>query len=222
MVLELLEQRTGALVPQHLHHRDQRPVAGGLGDAQVEHAIRVERRLLAFDFRVHCVERLLDRRELACRLPTSPPAPRIRSRSRSARAAARTVPPRTPPPRSAAPRPAAQARRCPTRCAPRRAPPPPARSAPRAPTAATPPTPARDRAPAAGARPARTRPHVSAPGSAPRSGGTGAGARCSGTAWMRAGFARSRRLGRNGGNAAQPAASTRARRLIRCAKLVKW
>ena len=50
VVLELLVERPGALLPQHLDHGDQRAVAGGLGDAHVEEPVAGERLVLA------CVE----------------------------------------------------------------------------------------------------------------------------------------------------------------------
>ena len=52
MMLELLVKRTGALLPQHLHDGDQRSVAGGLRDAQMEQTILSERLACHRSFRV--------------------------------------------------------------------------------------------------------------------------------------------------------------------------
>src|SRR6185436_19248999 len=43
VVLELLVERAGALVPQHLDDLHERAVAGGLRDAHVEHPVAAER-----------------------------------------------------------------------------------------------------------------------------------------------------------------------------------
>ena len=55
----------GALLPQHLDDRDQRAVAGGLGDPQDETADRRRAAAVAAPMlALHLVERLLHRRDL--------------------------------------------------------------------------------------------------------------------------------------------------------------
>ena len=160
VVLELLVQRPGALVPQHLDDRDQRAVPRRLGDADVEQLVAGQRLLVGVELPLHHARALPRWPRPAASSPISRRAPRIRLRSRGARAAARTARPRRA--RRAAPRrclrPPGPARRSPTRSAPRPGPRPRARSAPRAPTAATRRAASRGRAPAAAARPAGIRP----------------------------------------------------------------
>ena len=154
VMLELLVERPGALLPQHLDHRHQRAVAGRLGDAQVEQPVAGQRLLArSSSSRCICVERLLDRLHLRL-------LRRLRRQRRAlaldhvarAQQLERARPSASCRPAAVASRRPAPARRCPSRCAPRPGPRPPARSAPRAPTAATRRAASRGRAPAAAAR----------------------------------------------------------------------
>ena len=65
MVLELLIQGPGPLVPQHLDDRHQRAISRRFGDAQVEEPVAVERMMLArLHLALHLVERIRDRDDL--------------------------------------------------------------------------------------------------------------------------------------------------------------
>ena len=189
VMLELLVERPGALVPQHLDHGTSAPLPVASAIAQVEQPVADERlparrrcsrcisssaasiashlRLACADFAASAAHSALDDVARAQELERT-------GRRFVRRPARRHACCRSP-----------RARRCRTRCAPRPAPRPRARSAPRAPTAATRRAASRGRARAAAARPPETRRPDQRRGSGRRSAGRGGGARCSGTAWGR-------------------------------------
>ncbi len=64
VMLELLVERAGALLPQHLDDGDQRAVAGSLGDPQMKQPIAAERLPPLRQIALHVFQRLFHRRHL--------------------------------------------------------------------------------------------------------------------------------------------------------------
>jgi hypothetical protein len=64
VVLELLVQRPGALLPQHLDHGDKRTVSRRLGDANVKELVARERLRVRVELPLHDGDRVFDRRDL--------------------------------------------------------------------------------------------------------------------------------------------------------------
>ena len=93
VMLELLVQRSRTLLPQHLDHLHQCPVAGCLGDAQMEQTIGPERLSLGLHFLLHQAKRLFNGGDLSlsCRFGSQrcalafhdPPSAQQLERSRS-------------------------------------------------------------------------------------------------------------------------------------------